>query len=176
MEFQSHDPLLSIRARNGTCTPIKNNTSDLPSRFTFSVLSLSWQSQRFCPQNSRGMGGEGRSTAGSAERRPCSGHEFGGQGVTDRSAPGQHGSSCQAYRMAVISVVLRRSSGRAAVARFQLGWRWLVVVFQPQAGSAGLCAALKHCGISRADSQTPPSERFVRLPPYRTSSGEVYSR
>ena len=48
-----------------------------------------------------------------------------------RSAPGQHGSSCHAYRTAVMRVALMRPSGRAATATFQSSRRFPVVVFHP---------------------------------------------
>jgi len=77
-----------------------------------------------------------KGTAGSRPAWVCSGHEFGGQGATERSACGQHGSSCHAYRTAVMEEELRLPSGSAASAMLKSGSRLCVVVFQPQGASA----------------------------------------
>ena len=78
-----------------------------------------------------------KGTAGSVLLCAWIGHEPGGHGVSVRSAPGQHGSSDQPYRTAVICEALSAPSGRAALATFQPSSRSPVVELRPQAFAVG---------------------------------------
>ena len=99
-----------------------------------------------------------KGTAGSDELNALIGHEPGAQGATVRSTPGQHGSSPQPYRTAVISDALNAPRGRAATAAFQSGARSPVVAFLPHGCSYSL---LKHLLNRRAESHTPPARKVV---------------